>query len=283
MTNKYNFQNVAHYFKKASASLFIFTLIMVSIGSSPKPAAATTNYQPQSAPELIAYLQGVIATLEAQLNSQGTKSNTTVNNNTNTSLNLIETLAVQSLGTDSVVLQGRITSGYANATVWFEYGQSLLTDFSTPRQRLSNNLQIFSASLNNLRRNSTYSYRAVIELSNGTRYYGAIGTFSTDRNLNDSGNNFSSSNLTTDQTRYDRGATIKVDWRVANNKTSTLNWIGIYKAGATDTSYSSWKTVSAQNGRVDFTAPSVSGTYEFRVFYNNGYELLDTSRTFTVN
>jgi hypothetical protein len=253
------------------------------MASLPRSAAAN-DYQPQSVSELIAYLQGVIATLEAQLQAQGSVPNV-VNSTPTINSGTIDTLTVQSIGVESVVLRGRVNADYVNALVWFEYGQASLTDFSTPRQRIDNNRQIFSASLTDLRRNNTYSYRAVLELSNGSRYYGTIGTFTTGRSYNNNEPNFNSgnSNLTIDKTRYNLGETIRVNWNVPNDKKSDRNWVGVYRVGSSNNSYSSWKTASNQTGQLNLTAPTTAGDYELRIFYNYGYELIATSRTFTVN
>jgi thermitase len=69
------------------------------------------------------------------------------------------------------------------------------------------------------------------------------------------------------------------------------DWIGLYAVGEPDTGTRiDWKYVNcsqlagsgAASGSCDFTIDVTSGTYEFRLFVNNSYSLLDVSPTFTV-
>ncbi|MFA5385127.1 MAG: hypothetical protein WC364_10765, partial [Eubacteriales bacterium] len=56
------------------------------------------------------------------------------------------------------------------------------------------------------------------------------------------------------------------------------DWIGIYKVGAADGSYISYQYLKGnKNGSLSFTAPATPGTYNFRMFVNDGYTLLATS------
>jgi len=70
------------------------------------------------------------------------------------------------------------------------------------------------------------------------------------------------------------------------------DWIGLYPAGAADTAYVAWIYVScsatagaaAAAGSCALPIPSTiaGGTYELRLFADNGYTKLATSNTFTV-
>ncbi|HAG10755.1 MAG TPA: hypothetical protein DCK76_05080, partial [Desulfotomaculum sp.] len=61
------------------------------------------------------------------------------------------------------------------------------------------------------------------------------------------------------------------------------DWIGIYKVGAADGSYISYQYLKGnKNGSLTFTAPNVynvpqAGTYNFRMFVNDGYTKIATS------
>ena len=62
------------------------------------------------------------------------------------------------------------------------------------------------------------------------------------------------------------------------------NWIGLYKVGDPDTHYRWWRyTGGATSGAFSLTAPDTPGAYEFRMFSDNGYNKIATSRTVTVN
>jgi hypothetical protein len=79
------------------------------------------------------------------------------------------------------------------------------------------------------------------------------------------------------------GGTLTVTWSI-ETATST-DWIGLYAPGAPDTAYLAYRyTTGTASGSVAFTLPtSLSpGTYELRLFANNGYTRLVTSNAFTV-
>jgi len=66
---------------------------------------------------------------------------------------------------------------------------------------------------------------------------------------------------------------------------TTRDWIGIFLPGAANTSYVAWRyTTGAASGNVPLTIPATvaPGTYELRLFANNGYLRLGTSNAFTV-
>ena len=81
-----------------------------------------------------------------------------------------------------------------------------------------------------------------------------------------------------------RGGSVTATWSGIATPTGT-DWIGFYTPGAPNTSYASFRyTTGAASGSVPFTVPSTvaGGTYELRLFANNGYTLLATSNSFTV-
>ncbi len=56
------------------------------------------------------------------------------------------------------------------------------------------------------------------------------------------------------------------------------DWIGIYKVGAADNGYISYQYLNGKkSGSLNFTAPTTAGSYNFRMFVNDGYTLLATS------
>jgi hypothetical protein len=81
-----------------------------------------------------------------------------------------------------------------------------------------------------------------------------------------------------------RGGAVTGTWNGICAPTSK-DWIGIYLPGAANTSYVAWRyTTGAASGSVQLTVPASTapGTYELRLFANNGYTRLGTSNAFAV-
>ena len=72
-----------------------------------------------------------------------------------------------------------------------------------------------------------------------------------------------------------------------------MDWIGLYPSGAVDTAFVAWIYVSCTHapasarpvGSCAFAIPSTIavGSYELRLFTNNGYSKLATSNPLTIN
>jgi hypothetical protein len=89
------------------------------------------------------------------------------------------------------------------------------------------------------------------------------------------------------------GGTVTATWSGIATPTST-DWIGLYVPGSADTaivlntwiyvSCSKTPTVGATSGSCSFPIPSglTAGTYELRLFANNGYTRLAVSNGFSV-
>jgi hypothetical protein len=87
------------------------------------------------------------------------------------------------------------------------------------------------------------------------------------------------------------GETVTATW-VGIVSPSESDWIGLYQAGSADTEYLDWQYVScsmaqgspAASGSCGFVLPYSlsSGTYQFRLFANNGFTRIATSNDFTV-
>jgi len=90
--------------------------------------------------------------------------------------------------------------------------------------------------------------------------------------------------LTAGQTTVTAGNNIAANWSDIAAPTAR-DWIGIYLPGAGNTSYWAWRyTTGTASGSVPFTVPATlaPGTYELRLFTNNGYTRLAVSNSFTV-
>ncbi len=77
--------------------------------------------------------------------------------------------------------------------------------------------------------------------------------------------------------------------QVAGGPANALDWVGLAVQGAPDAEYSDWQYLNGSgdspgvtSATLSFTAPSTLGTYELRLFANNGYERLATSSPIVV-
>jgi RHS repeat-associated protein len=80
------------------------------------------------------------------------------------------------------------------------------------------------------------------------------------------------------------GSTVTAAWSAIASPSST-DWIGIYTPGSPDQGSLAWRyTTGAASGSVPFTIPASLpiGTYELRLFANNGYTRLATSNSLVV-
>jgi len=90
--------------------------------------------------------------------------------------------------------------------------------------------------------------------------------------------------LAVNPTSVAAGGTVTATWAGIPSPTST-DWIALYTSGASDTAYLAWRyTTGTVSGNVPFTIPSTvtPGTYELRLFSNNGYTRLAISGLLTV-
>jgi len=90
----------------------------------------------------------------------------------------------------------------------------------------------------------------------------------------------SSYELSTNLQEAAPGDTITISWDTDAN-TITRDWIGLYRAGSSNGSYTDWTYTNGQTGSADFTISS-PGTYEFRYLINNGYTSTAVSSPLTI-
>src|SRR4249920_3814791 len=86
-----------------------------------------------------------------------------------------------------------------------------------------------------------------------------------------------------------QGGTVAATWSAIAAPTNR-DWIGLYASGAVDTTFLDWIYVSCSksaggappNGSCPFLIPGSlsNGTYDLRLFTNNGYTRLATSNSF---
>jgi hypothetical protein len=90
--------------------------------------------------------------------------------------------------------------------------------------------------------------------------------------------------LSASPTSVAAGGSVTATWSNVCTPTSR-DWIGIFLPGAPNTSYVAWRyTTGTASGSVPLTVPATlaPGSYELRLFANNGYTRLGTSNTFAV-
>ena len=90
--------------------------------------------------------------------------------------------------------------------------------------------------------------------------------------------------LSVSPTTIGAAATVTANWSGIASPTAT-DWIGLYKPGAPPSPSIAWRyTTGTAAGNVPFTIPSTvaAGTYELRLFANDGYTLLAVSGPITV-
>jgi hypothetical protein len=72
------------------------------------------------------------------------------------------------------------------------------------------------------------------------------------------------------------------DWAAPSGH-STTDWVGLYAAGDAETSFLSFQYISSEtSGTMTFAAPAPAGSYELRLFTNDGFTRVATSNPVTV-
>jgi hypothetical protein len=88
--------------------------------------------------------------------------------------------------------------------------------------------------------------------------------------------------LTVGGTTFTAGTPVTVT--LINGLGGSADWLAFAASGAPDTSYLQWVYVGAGvTTRTWTVTPTTAGTFEFRLFYNNGYIRGGTSPAVTVN
>lgn len=170
---------------KRIVSLLLVAMFFLSPVSS---QAQTIYYQPSTKQEYIAYLLGILAQLQAQLAAQqqleantGTSKTTVVRKSPNPYFVIVTTLAPVSLGRTVATLRGEVDKGSSKTLdVWVAFGSGTnLSSFKNSPTVTKSSRQTIDVTLDDLRPNTTYSYRFVTEDEKGYRHYGDIRTFTT--------------------------------------------------------------------------------------------------------
>ena len=271
---------------KRLLAIAAFGIFIITSTFGPMTASAQVynqNYKPKSLSDLIAYLYGVIASLEAQNTGAVINSNQSFNTNVNRAD--VETLSATSIKKNGATVRSDIEFGSAKYVyAYFEYGTKKSVDESTNEKKINKSSNYtHTILLDDLKTNTTYYYRAVIELPGGSKVYGELRNFTTGKTTNSNANNSSNNkDISTDDSEYNQGDNITVSYEFSLARQSG-SWIGLFKEGASNNQYIAWKSVSEDDGEIDFTAPYQTGEFEFRLFSDSGYNRVAVSDSFEVN
>lgn len=267
----------------AAGTFFVFGLFL----SAPVAQAQTTGYIPQNNREFVAYLQGIVDALQAQVQSGGTASAGSSRVSTFT--------PVVSLAT-RVELKAEFDARSSSVVyAWFEYGEGGRLNNETTRTRLSvprSGEVEHTRTLTGLKANTQYSYRPVFELTSGTKFYGATRTFGASTGVGtpgtDTGGGFggtvsnSRGSLTVDGTSFKVYDQVTVSFTIPRSRTDSGNTIALYQVGDSNRSKEMWRyTGKREEGEITFKIKK-AGTYEFRMFYAGSSNDVVTSSRFTV-
>jgi acyl-CoA thioesterase-1 len=89
--------------------------------------------------------------------------------------------------------------------------------------------------------------------------------------------------VSSSKSTYDKNESININWQAPTSRQSN-SWVGIYKDGATDTQFLTYKYLpqTGSSGQLTFTIRT-AGTYEARIFSDGGYNRVDVSANFSVS
>lgn len=184
----------------------------------------------------------------------------------------IETLAATDIRDDEATLRAELDlNGEDEAEVWFVYGRDdddlddetrvyRITDSRGDERRIS-------ITIDDLRDDTRYYYRAVAEDEAGDRSYGEVRSFRTDDEY--ANGDF---RLWVSDTTVGEGDTVEVEWEIPRADVGANNWIGLFAVGDSNRSYIEWEYLERDDeGEVEFEMED-DGEFEFRLFLDNSYE-----------
>ena len=263
--------------------------VVLAAFAAPMPAkAATLPYIPQTQLELVSYMQGIVDTLQAQINAQGTVSGS--------GSSRVETRPADVTVSTKVELKASFDAGNSSSVyAWFEYGEGNSLNKKTARTRVTKvrGEVEHEVTLTGLKSGTQYSYRPVFELSSGSKYYGAVRTFGSNSTYAlaggfitcDTGTTVSNSrgSLSLPKLTYNAFDLVTISYTIPRSRVDGSVWVGAFKVGAGDKEYSYSRYVGKHSsGEITFKIKE-PGIYEFRLFYDKSSNEVVTSRRFTVN
>lgn len=274
-------------FRKFIVLLFISTSLLMPVSAG--AVSNSVDYQPQTVEEMIAYLYGIISQLQAMIDAQEDNGYIGVPQPGNTGrAEKIEvtTQSAQNIEEDEADLEGKIDlNGERYAYVWFEYGEdSDYLDKKTGKAKVyrnNNDIKSFSSNIHGLNDDEKYYFRAVAEDSKGKKDYGSVKSFTTDDDC--CGGSSGDYDLTVSDYSIDEGDEVHVYWDIPSRDTGSKNWIGLFEEGDSNRQYISYEYIdNDDSGYIKFEIDD-SGDYEFRLFLDNSYDDVATTRIVKVD
>jgi inosine-uridine nucleoside N-ribohydrolase len=169
------------------------------------------------------------------------------------------------------------------ATTQVEYGTTL--PYSNTTTLDSSLVTTHSQALSGLAPGTSYHYRVKSTDAAGNTTSSVDATFATTASTP------GSIQLTASPAGVTPGGSVTATWSGVSSPTR-WDWIGVYKSGASDAAIIRWMfdssctqsvgSTAKSSGSCSITMPSTAGTYELRLFGNNGFTKLATSNTVTV-
>lgn len=269
-----------------------YLVIPVFVMSLALPAQTFAAYQPQDKEDLLAYLYGQLAILQAiladKLDDDDYVSEPRSSRDSSRDAEIdLETLNARNIESDEAELRLEIDfDDSRRATVWFEYGEDRddlderTTKYSLTKS--SHDGDTIEIRVRNLEEDQRYYYQAVGEDDDGERVYGDIRSFTTD----DDGSSRSSSGdfeISVDDYSIDAGDRIRVEWEVPRGDESGYNWIGVFREDDNNYQYISWTYLDNDDRGTEYFTINYEGDYEVRLFLNNSYDDEVTSRRIVVD
>ncbi|MFW6209995.1 MAG: hypothetical protein ACOC4E_00705 [Patescibacteria group bacterium] len=270
--------------KRLLSTNVIALMLVGGLLTSPYAAQAQTPtypYEPQTPGEQLAFLYGMIYQLQLLLGSgyvadrADDDGDIGVPRPGRSGEVDVDTLAARDIEDDEATLRAEIDlNGEDEAEVWFAYGRDdddlddesrvvRVTDSRGDRRTVS-------ITIDDLRDDTRYYFRAIAEDERGDRSYGDIRSFRTDDAYYDHDDGDFS--LRVSDTTIDEYDEIEVEWEVPRDEESSTNWIGLYERNASNRDYEQWKYLTNDDeGTLTFRIRN-DGEYVFRLFLNNSYD-----------
>jgi hypothetical protein len=263
---------------------------------SPASAAGAVKYSDlRTEQERVAYLYGIIAQLQMQLNAIQSNRPAVVNPvnypNNGVSISGLYTDSVSVEDRDSAELSARVSfKKDATVKVWFEYGTNYSLSYSTQADEIkgdsgdTENISLIASDLDN---NTVYYYRPVVEDKNGSYIEGTIKSFkfvssnSTNNDNNNNSNDNDEWSLEINDDEYETGESIRVEYTIPEDDEDDKNWIGLFEIGSSDKNYIAYKYIDDTEGYVTFRVND-EDEYEFRMFSNDTFNQEAESDEFEV-
>ncbi len=270
-----------HLLHTVGALIIGFSVIVTPLQSAQAAAYVVDLSQFSTPQEKISHLRGVLALLQAQLaslQSSGLGGNSGGNSTVQRNTLSVTTLQAQDVRDNKAELRGRFEMDDEDYVLaWFEYGETRELYERTVMTRIEggqDESRIHTHNAENLKDDTTYYYRLVVESERGNRSYGSVRSVRTvDENR--------AFIARAKDTEVEIGEIIVVEWLLPTKAINGQNWIGIFEVDSPHSVSAAWSRANTETGTVSLRATK-EGEYEGRLFTNDSYTLVAVSELITV-